>query len=84
MDALAGKTTIANIFLKAIGNLTVSQSLAYILGAGGVAYGVGERKVRQKTIQRLQDRNQELEKRIDPHRTSSELTRRGETNPKDE
>jgi hypothetical protein len=84
ISALAGKTTLANILIKVLSNLSINNALCLLLAGGGVAYGLGERKVRQKAIQHIQPRNQELEKKLDPNRTSSELTPRGETNPRDE
>jgi len=84
INAMAGKQTAASILISLFGNLTVSQSLAYILGAGGVIYGLSERKLRQGTVKRLQKRNQDLEGRLDPGRTSSKLTETGETHPRDQ
>lgn len=81
--ALAGKTTIAEIAARFVANIGISQSLAWLLSGGGVAYGIRERKLRQKTVKRLQTRIQDLEKRIDPKRSSSELTPLGETHPRD-
>jgi hypothetical protein len=81
--ALAGKETDASIGISFLGNITVSQSFAYIFGAGGVVYGFRERALRQRTIERLQRRVQELEAAQDPSRTSSKLTPRGETRPQD-
>jgi hypothetical protein len=83
VDSLAGQVTLAQIGINFLGNLTVSQSLAYIFGAGGVVYGYGERKLRQRTIRRLGPKRKELEVSIDPKRTSSKLTDKGETNPDD-
>lgn len=80
---LAGKQTDASIGVSFFGNLTVSQSLAYIFGGGGLVYGFRERALRQKTIKRLQGRIQELEAAKDPARTSSKLTPKGDTHPRD-
>jgi hypothetical protein len=80
---LAGKQTDANIGVSFLGNLTVSQSLAYIFGGGGLVYGFRERALRQRTVERLQRRIQELEAAQDPARTSSKLTPKGETHPRD-
>ena len=81
--ALAGKTTVANFLFKLFGSIGVNAGVAYIFGGGGIVYGLLERRTRQKTVERLQSRVQELEKKRDPGRTSSKLTTRGETNPKD-
>lgn len=81
--SLAGQETIANVMISFLANLTVSQSLAYIFGGGAIIYGVAERRIRQRTIKRLQGRVQQLEIVQDPRRTSSNLTERGETHPQD-
>lgn len=76
--SLAGKTTLAAIGISFLANLTVSKGLAYIFGVGGVSYGLGERYVRRKTVRRTGGRIKELEARIDPKRSSSNLTEAGE------
>ena len=84
VNTLAGHVTLASIGISFLGNLTVSQSLAYIFGAGGVIYGLGERQLRKRAIKRLGPKREALEASIDPKRTSSKLTEKGETNPDDE
>lgn len=84
ISALAGKATLASIGVEFLGNLTISQTLAYVLGAGGVLYGIGERGLRRRTVKRLGPQRKALEASIDPKRTSSNLTEKGETNPEDE
>jgi hypothetical protein len=79
IESLAGKATLASIGINFLGNLTISQSLAYIFGVGGISYGLGERWLRKKTTKRLGGRVPELEAKIDRRRTSSNLTDRGET-----
>lgn len=80
---MAGKETIGNIAISLITNLTMNQWMAYAIGGGGIAYGTSQRSLRKSTVERLQSRNQELELRIDPNRTSSMLTTRGDTRPED-
>lgn len=97
VELLAGRTTEANISVSImeaiwtdlkVGNLLekkwVSCTVAILFGIAGVVYGWYQRKLRRDTVERLQKRNQELEKRIDPERSSSKLTPRGETRPGDE
>ena len=81
--SVAGQHTFADIGIKFIGDLKINQGLSYLFGVGGVGYGMRERRLRRKTIERLSRRNVELEKMIDPDRTSSHLTTRGTTNPED-
>jgi len=81
---LAGKTTIANVVVNFLGNLKLSETVAWIFGIGGTIYGYAERRQRQKTIQRQHGRVKTLEQQIDPKRSSSHLTETGDTNPRDE
>ena len=82
--ALAGQTTLADIAIRFLGNLTVSNSIAYILASGGLAYGVGQRQLRRRHIKRNVSSKNDLEKLLDVKRTSSELTDTGMTRPGDE
>jgi hypothetical protein len=82
-EVLAGRTTSASIVMTFLASVTVSKALAYILGTSGIVYGVGERKLRQRTVKRLQSRITKLEAAKDPKRTSSKLTPKGETRPQD-
>lgn len=84
---LAGQQTTANIsllveFFTNTGGGVVAGTGASA-GALGCAYGWYERKLRQKSVDRLHGRIKHLETDIDPNRTSSGLTTRGETNPRD-
>jgi hypothetical protein len=81
--ALAGKQTLANIGLSFLGDIRVSDAVAYIFGAAGAGYGIAERTVRRRTIARLAEENKALEKLADPQRSSSNLTKRGTTSPED-
>jgi len=80
---LAGTTTTADIGIRFLGEVKISNALAWMFGAGGVAYGWSQRELRKKTVERLQGRNQQLEMQIDPNRSSSRLTLRGDTRPED-
>lgn len=80
---LAGKTTFADIGLKFLSDVRISESVTFLLGASGVGYGLSQRKLRRKNIERLQGRIVTLERQIDQNRTSSRLTATGETNPED-
>ena len=78
VDALAGEQTTADIGLKLVGNLKLSEVFAYLFGGGGVAYGVQQKRLRKDEVERLQDRVIKLETAIDPKRSSSGLTDRSE------
>lgn len=81
--ALAGKQTLARIGLSFVGDIRVSDAVAYIFGAAGAAYGIAERNLRRRNISRLAVENSELEGIVDHGRTSSNLTRRGTSKPED-
>ncbi len=79
---LAGTTTSANIGIRLLGSLTVNRGLVALLTGSGWAYGLGQRSLRRKNIERVVPLKNELERIIDPKRTSSNLTPRGTTPPK--
>jgi len=81
--SLSGHYTFADIGIKFVGDLKLSEGLSYLFGVGGVGYGMRERRLRRKTTERMSARNVQLEQMIDPERTSSHLTTRGTTNPED-
>jgi len=83
IQALAGKYTFADIGVKFLAQLSISQSISYATGAGGVLYGMRERKLRRDKTEYLANRNRELEERLDPKRSSSRLTGRGTTRKED-
>jgi hypothetical protein len=80
---LAGRYTFAQIGVNVLGNLKISESISYVSGLTGVLYGLKERRLRRKNIQRLSTQIQKLEKQADPNRSSSDLTERGTTRPED-
>lgn len=82
--SLAGKSTLANIVVSALADVRVSETIAWLFGAGGTLFGFAQRRFRKKTVERLSARNMELEKSIDPRRTSSALLPTGDTRPEDE
>jgi hypothetical protein len=82
-NVLAGKSTTADIGIKMLGSLTITETVGYAVGAAGALYGLNERKLRRDKTEYLQDRIQKLEKQMDPKRSTSRLTTRGTTNPVD-
>lgn len=83
ITALAGEQTAADIGIKFLADVRVSEALAWVLGGSGVAYGLRQRKLRRDTVERITARVERFEKELDPSRSSSELTTRGETRPED-
>lgn len=80
---LAGKTTLAEIAVRFITNIRVSAGISYAVGGGGVAYGWLQKRLRGNGIKKMAAHIKELEEQIDPGRSSSGLTERGETRPED-
>lgn len=77
--ALAGDLTVADIGFRVLGDFRVSTIVSMTVGAGGVLYGWLQRRLRKSTVERLASRNEDLERKIDPKRTTSGLTARGDT-----
>lgn len=83
IDCLSGLKTESNIVFKLITDFHINEVLSYLIGVAGVVYGEVQRRLKLKTIERLQGRKRELEERVDPGRSSSNLLPNGETNPVD-
>ncbi|MCZ4315143.1 hypothetical protein O4H66_17185 [Comamonadaceae bacterium G21597-S1] len=81
--ALAGKTTDANIMLSFLSSVDVNIWLAWGLAASGIVYGKYQRDLRRKVIADTHDHVVTLERQIERRRTSSQLTKLGDTNPGD-
>ena len=78
---LAGKTTLADIAVKVVGDIKVVLGLT--AGAGGIWYGYRERSLRKKEVKRLANENKELRLLKDPLKGSSNLTEEGENKEED-
>jgi len=87
-EVLAGKTTVAAFsqyfLLDLQANKFFSHAVTAVFGAGGIAYGVRERHLKRKNIERMGAEIKQLETRLDPNRTSSRLTPRGTTQKEDQ
>ena len=85
---LAGKTTLASfamsLAVSVLGNDRVMKSIYLIVTGGSIAYGVGQRRLRRREIERHTERPRRLEMAMDRTRTSSGLTSRGTTRPEDQ
>jgi hypothetical protein len=81
--SLAGQETKASIVLNFLGNLTISQWAGWLLAGGSTYVAVRERKLRKDTTEKLASRNEKLERGRDSKRSSSRLTKRGDTHPRD-
>jgi hypothetical protein len=82
--ALSGKITLANIALNFLGSISTNNAVCYTVTGGAVGWGYLERRLRKAKTETFQGRVRDLEKLIDPKRSSSNLTPQGDTNPMDE
>lgn len=90
VQEFAGQTTAALIGLKAEvnGTVTIATStwvtvMAIIFGLSGILYGQRQARLRKKTVANMSDQLKECEKQLDSKRTSSNLTKSGDTHPGD-
>jgi len=81
--ALAGQATLASIGITFLGNVYISEAAAWLLAVVSVGYGYRQRQLRRREIARFSPLIREREQAIDPKRTSSQLTERGDTKPED-
>ena len=81
---VSGTTTKVGVAVNFLANVTVSQWTAWLLAGlfGGMAWR--QRKLRRDTVEQLSEQKTKLEKALDPGRSSSKLTARGDTHPGDE
>lgn len=80
---VAGRVTDANIAMQFLGNLQVSMALSWAVGLAGGAYGIQQNRLRRRTVHSLHSQIKGLETKIDPSRSSSDLSPTGDTNPGD-
>jgi len=81
--SLAGRQTFADIAIRFLENLKVSNSICYGVTISSLIYGIGQRQLRRRNIRRTAHDKNEAERLLDPKRTSSDLTERGTTSPGD-
>lgn len=79
VEAIAGQTT--NFHFSVFADLKFAASIT--VAGLSVVWALRERWLRHRKVEQLQGRIRELEMRIDPHRSSSGLTPKGQTNPRD-
>lgn len=82
-ERFAGDTTLVDLSLRFVSEIGINVPLAWATAIGGVGYGLRQRSLRRDAIERLSSRNAKLERHQDPRRSSSNLTSRGDTNPRD-
>lgn len=81
--SLAGHTTNANILMNILADIRFERVVMATCTGAGVGYGWRQRRLRMKLIEQFESQKREMERLIDPNRSSSLLTSSGETNPLD-
>lgn len=81
LNALAGETTRLALELSIAADLKFVMSVT--LAGAASAWAIAERRLRHRKVEELQGRIRTLETRVDPGRTSSGLTPKGTTHPRD-
>lgn len=84
IEVLAGKMTLTDISFALLANSKFTCALGGILGIGGVIYGRRQANLRKSTVERLHPFQEAYERNLDPKRTSSSLTSRGDTRTEDQ
>jgi len=82
-EHFGGKTTLFGFIIETLGKIEITSKVSILFGFMCLIYGLVQRRLRMRTVERLQSRNQELEKLIDPKRSTSGLTPMGESQPED-
>lgn len=83
IQALAGRNTETDILVQFLSRAEVSEALAWLLAGGGSLYGYGQNRLKKRTTESLTKRITQLERMVDPSRSTSGLTPRGETRKED-
>ena len=78
---LAGRNTAAMFGAALIADIRPTELVSYVIGLLGWFFGLNAQRLKRNTIDRLAGRIVELERERDPNRTSSGLTKRGQTPP---
>jgi hypothetical protein len=82
-QAIAGKDTTFSAVVNLVAKLSIDRWIAYIVA--GLASGCWwiERRTRQRTIKEREEYIRELEKKVDPKRSTSGLTATGKPRQED-
>ena len=78
INQLAGQETVADIGVKFLANVRISEALAWAFGVGGVTIAWRQRNLRREETKRLGGRLRHYETTVDPRRSSSDLESQGD------
>jgi hypothetical protein len=82
VEALAGKITLADLALSYFTSKENDHGIPWVIAVLCGIWAIAERRFRLAKTQSMSDYIKDLEKRLDPNRTSSDLLPTGETNPR--
>ena len=85
VQAVAGQITLAEISVgvKFLMSEEKSKIFSWAVGVAGAVYGWKQRTFRKDDVERRSQRIADLERKLDSRRSSSRLSKRGDTNPED-
>ena len=85
--SLNGKTTTADVRFEAIidwvSDPNSTSVISALFGIAGIIYGRLQFNLKKDVVERFHQYQEKYETLVDPGRTSSRLTKRGETRPED-
>jgi hypothetical protein len=81
IEAITGETTRLALELSILADIKFAATLT--LAGATTTWAIVERVLRYRKVEQMSGRIKELETRLDPNRTSSGLTPKGKTNPRD-
>ena len=82
VQAMAGTQTSFSVMVQMLGEVHADQWIAYIVVVLAGGFGLNERRLRREKTNEMSAHLAELEKRLDPGRSSSSLTTRGTSDKK--
>ena len=83
ISSLAGRTTLADIWVGVLVSVQQREWVAYVIAAMALIWGWRERRLRMQKVEYFGNRVVHLESQLDPNRSFSHLTPKGETRPED-
>jgi hypothetical protein len=85
IDSLAGDETSAtiNVVFDVLKNRSIATFAPWGFGAGGIAYGWLQHRIRIAKVARLSEQNKLLERKLDKGRQSSRLNQEGSARRED-
>jgi hypothetical protein len=85
VQKLAGQNTVVDVALSLALNVLAKLEIVIAVALTGAttAWALIERALRRRKVDHMQGRIRELETRLDPKRSTSGLTPKGKTNPRD-